>query len=801
MVSVTGSGAEGRSFNVAWQEFTGEPLDALLGQAWLGAVHPDDRAAVVAAHHECGVRGVAFELEYRLRAADGSFRWVLSRGSVDTAKLADPAGGDGARADGVGGDGAGADGAGGDCVAVALDVTERRRVERERTDLLASSSEDNARLASLQALTSSLAALTRPADVAEVVLGRGVAELGAATGSLCLLGDDGQTMEVTAQVGYPPELTERWGRFPLSSATPAGDAIRQGSGIYLSTLDELHAQYPIFGGAAQVGDQAVAVLPLTSDDAGVLGAMVFGFAEAREFSPGERRLLDALAAQAAIALARTRSRAALEAARAQLAFLADASERLAASLDLDQTLATTASLAVPRLADRCGVYLLVEGRVQSRMWAPADDEVELGALERWPVALTDTTGIGAVLRTGERIFAPTIDDEMVGTSIRSEEQRQVLRQIGVGAAVIVPLRARGRLLGALALVNRSGHSMSEQDRAVADELAARAAVAIDNAQLYATQVSLAHRLQASLLPPSLPVVEGLDLAARYAPAGDGAEVGGDFYDCIRLSRNRLLLVVGDVQGKGVDAAGLTGMARHVIRAVATTKQRPADVLAALNDALFRQESERSAGGSPRRSSEDAPTRAGGRVSARGGSGGPSGGALGGPTGAAPGDALGAAEGAAAGAAEPRVAEGRSSGECDEPRFCTVLAVSLTRRGRDFHAVVASAGHPLPLLRSPDGQVTTIGQPGQLLGILPTVQLPQVDVTLTPGSLLVCYTDGVSECHEGRRFFDEEGMIAIIAKADGPAGAVAAAVEEAARAFTPGGVVKDDMAILAVGVLG
>lgn len=751
MVSVTGCHAEGKSFNNAWQQFTGEPLDALLGEAWLGGVHPDDRAAVVTAHQECGAHGVAFELEYRIRAADGSFRWILSRGSPDPV---DPARGE--------------------CVAVALDVTERRRVERERSELLAASNEDNARLASLQALTSSLAALTKPADVAEVVLGEGVAELGATTGSLCLLSDDGQTMEVAAQVGYPPELTERWGRFPLSSATPAGDAIRHGSGIYISTLDELHARYPIFGGAARVGDQAVAVLPLSApaNDSGVLGAMVFGFAEAREFPPAERRLLDALAAQASTALARTRSRAALEAVRAQLAFLTDASERLAASLDLDQTMTTIAALAVPRLADRCGVYLLVEGRVESRVWAPDEHDAELEALEQWPVALTDPTGIGAVLRTGRPIFAPMIDDEMVEASITSEEQRQVLRQIGVGAAGIVPLRARGRLLGALALINRSGHSMSEQDRALADELAARAAVAIDNAQLYATQVSLARRLQASLLPPSLPIVEGLDLAARYAPAGDGAEVGGDFYDCIRLSRNRLLLVVGDVKGKGIDAAGLTGMVRHVIRAVATTKQRPADVLAALNDALFREESERMSSESRRWLGRDALAGAGGDR------------AIGAPSGV-----------------EAVERSNRESWECDEPRFCTVLAVTLTRRGRDFHAVVASAGHPLPMLRSPDGQVTTIGEPGQLLGILPSVQLSQVGVTLTPGSLLVCYTDGVSECHEGRRFFDEEGMIGVIAKAEGPAGAVAAAVEEGARAFTPSGVVKDDMAILAVGVLG
>jgi serine phosphatase RsbU (regulator of sigma subunit) len=305
------------------------------------------------------------------------------------------------------------------------------------------------------------------------------------------------------------------------------------------------------------------------------------------------------------------------------------------------------------------------------------------------------------------------------------------------------------------LVNRADHTMTDHDRALAEQLASRAAVAIDNAQLFASQVSLAHRLQANLLPPSLPVVEGLDLAARYAPSGDGAEVGGDFYDCIRTGRNRLLLVVGDVKGKGVEAAGLTGMARHVIRTVASMEGRPRAILASLNDALFRQESDRVA--------EDPGTFA-----------------------------------LASGGA-PLSWEERS--DDSEPRFCTVLVVSLTRRPTGFHALIASAGHPLPLLRHPDGRVETVGRAGQLLGILPTIELPETSVTLPPGSLLLCYTDGVSECHEGQQFFDEEGIAAVLQRTGGGAASVAAAaIERAARACTPSGEVSDDMAILAVGVL-
>jgi PAS domain S-box-containing protein len=666
----TGDDARGRSFNAAWQEFSGRPEEALRGEGWLAGLHPEDRAAVVGAHVACGRDRVAFELEYRMRDVDGRDRWFLARGKPDAES---------------------------GCVAVAFDVTERHLAEAQRRDLLARTDEANAHLSTLQALTASLAALTRPGDVAEVVLGQGAAALGAASGSLCLLAEDGATLEVAAQIGYPDELVQRWGRFPLGAATPAGDALRAGAGIYLSTQEELHARYPIFGGTAMVGDEAIAVLPLASEATGPLGAMVFGFGRPRQFPLAERLLLDGLAAQATLALARTRSRAALETARTQLVFLAGASQRLAASLDLDQTLATVAELAVPRLADSVGIYLLVDGRVESRLWAPSDP-------------------------------------------LQGPEAG--------GGAVVIPLRARGQLRGALALVNRSGDPMTEQQRALAEELAARAAVAIDNARLYAAQVSLAHRLQASLLPPSLPVIEGLDLAARYAPAGDGAEVGGDFYDCIRIARNRLLLVVGDVKGKGVDAAGLTGMARHVIRATATTEHRPAAILTALNDALFSQEVDRLAGR----------------------------------------------------AAAGETVESSANWEEVEPRFCTVLIVSLARRGRGFHALVASAGHPLPLLRDPAGKVRAVGRTGPLLGVLPTVELPERGVTLLPGSLLLCYTDGVSECHDGRQFFDEEGILGVLAGAEGTAAVAAAAVERAARACAPRGEVRDDMAILAVGVL-
>lgn len=720
MIWVTDRDGGGMFFNGSWLAFTGRTLDDELGEGWMASMHPDDRDAILTASKDArdGSASVEpFEFEHRLSRFDGASRWVLSRAAARI----------------VEGEFAGLAGA-------TFDITERHHIEQERTDLLASANEANAHLATLQDLTARLAGLERPEDVAEVVLGQGVADLGGASGSLCLLSADGRELEVAAQIGYPEQVTEAWRRFPLSAPTPAGDAVRLGEAIYVTSLADLHVRYPIFGDTPIVGDEALACLPLATPGRGAMGAMVIGFTRPNTFPEADRRLLHALATQAATALARTRSRAALEEAREQLAYLADASARLAASLDLDETLATIGALAVPRLADRCNLYLLAGERVQTLVLQPTDPGVDIRTFfDRFPVDLNATSGVGAVLRTGNPEFVPKVDEAGLAERSISDERHELIRRIGVGAVLILPLRARGRMLGAVALTNATGRVMTDQQRALAEELAARAAVAVDNARLFTQQTTVARRLQASLLPPALPAIAGLDLFARYAAAGEGLEVGGDFYDCITCGEDRWLLVVGDVKGKGVEAAALTGTARNSIRAAAITRPYPSAVATRLNDVLIRHEAD-------------------------------------------------------------RMLTNSDDWEASEPRFCSVTAVALTRAARGFVGTVVNAGHPLPLLRDPAGQVGRVGRPGNVLGIHALVDLPETSFVLEPGSVLVCFTDGVSECHDGDRFFDEDGIIAVLANTDGTAECLAQAIEAAARGCASGGVIKDDMAILVVRVL-
>lgn len=618
-------------------------------------------------------------------------------------------------------------------------MTERRDVDADRTALLAEANEANARLAALHDLTARLGTLTRPEDVAEAVLGHGVSDLGGRSGSLCLLSADCAFLHVAAQVGYSDYVTEAWATFPVDAPTPAGDVVRSAEPVYLASRAELHDRYPIFGGATVVSE-ALAILPLTTAGHESLGALVFGFAQAREFPPADRRMLEALATQAANALARTLSRAALEAAREQLSYLADASARLSSSLDLAETAATVAELAVPRLSDRCSLYLLRDGEVDHLVLRPTDPNADIRRfLERYPVDLSAAAGVGAVLRTGRPEFVAEVDEAMLAAGARSAEHHDLLRRIGFGAVLLLPLPVRGRIVGALALTNSTGRAMNETERALAEELAARAAVAVDNAMLFARQVDVADRLQASLLPPALPAIAGLDLAARYSSAGEGIEVGGDFYDFVTAGDGRWLLLVGDVKGKGVEAAAQTGMARHTLRAAAINHMGPAAALSLLNDVLLVHEDERL---------NDSP----------------------------------------------------DDWEAGEPRFCTAAAVALTRNGHGFEATVASAGHPLPLLGLPEGAAGPVGCSGDALGIQPVVDLPETTIALAPGSVLVCFTDGVSECHHGGEFFGESGIAAVVAGRTGSAREMAEEIEAAARRFTARGVSRDDMAILVARVL-
>jgi serine phosphatase RsbU (regulator of sigma subunit) len=151
------------------------------------------------------------------------------------------------------------------------------------------------------------------------------------------------------------------------------------------------------------------------------------------------------------------------------------------------------------------------------------------------------------------------------------------------------VRAYDRTVGALTLVYaRSGRRYSDDELRLAESLAARAALAVENARLYSERSHIARTLQRSLLPPQLPEVPGLELAARYRAAGEQNEVGGDFYDVFRAGDGVWAVLIGDVSGKGAEAAALTSLSRHTLRAASLRTLDPIENLELLNEALWTQ---------------------------------------------------------------------------------------------------------------------------------------------------------------------------------------------------------------------
>jgi PAS domain S-box-containing protein len=276
------------------------------------------------------------------------------------------------------------------------------------------------------------------------------------------------------------------------------------------------------------------------------------------------------------------------------AFLARANEVLSSSLDYEETLRNVAQLAVPQISDWCAVDLMDEdGDRQSVAVAHVDPERLALAeqLRRYePSQLDPERGLGLVFRTGEPILYPEVTDDMLVAGAVDERHLELLRAVGMRSALIVPMQIGPRTLGAMTMVSaESGRALDSTDVDLASQVAARAAVAIENARLYSERTRIAQTLARSLVPEELDQIPGYELASAYIPAGEGSDVSGDFYDAWQVG-DAWFVTIGDVTGKGVEAAALTGFVRHTMRAVSEFLSSPAELLAHLDGALKKQRS-------------------------------------------------------------------------------------------------------------------------------------------------------------------------------------------------------------------
>ncbi|MFI5677277.1 SpoIIE family protein phosphatase [Streptomyces cellulosae] len=403
-------------------------------------------------------------------------------------------------------------------------------------------------------------------------------------------------------------------------------------------------------------------------------------------------------------------------ARKRLQLIAESGRRIGSTLDVTRTAQELADVAVPELADFISVDLLTSLDEESAGPVVAAGEQYPEARTQGPaLALRRAAHQSVLPGIPEAVIAPGEVDEYPGNSPHVRSLRagraalyQVsepvmarwvaqdppraarIRAFGIHSMMTVPLSARGTTLGvAVFMRHRHPDGFQEDDLVLAEELASRAAVCIDNARRYTRERGTAVTLQRSLLPQRLPEQAAVEVATRYLPAGARAGVGGDWFDVIPLSGARVALVVGDVVGHGIHASATMGRLRTAVRTLADIDLPPDELLTHLDDLV-------------------------GRLAAE-------------------------AEGPDQGAASAR--DGESGG--DVGATCLYAVYDPVSR----LCVVARAGHPLPMVVSPDGTVELLDLPaGPPLG-LGGLPFESVETELAEGSLLALYTDGLVESRD------------------------------------------------------
>lgn len=420
--------------------------------------------------------------------------------------------------------------------------------------------------------------------------------------------------------------------------------------------------------------------------------------------------------------------------RGALSFLAEASDLLAGQLDENLVTALTGQLIVPRLADWCAVWLEDEATVRTgagggpdRVWHASENRVEelRCALEKEPPCPRDG------LRSGPESYP------WPGHALGP--------QGADGTALAYRLMAGGRPLGTLVIGRVGLLGFPDEVTGLVEDLGRRVALAIGAARQYARQATISAVLQRGLLPGAVAEIPGVSSALVYEPCDKGGP-SGDFYDLFPAGDGRWCFAVGDVQGKGPEAAVVIGLARPWLRLLAREGYRVADVLDRLNQLLLDDATE----------AADAAARA---LVAAGG--------------------------------RPVV-----PGDGPQTRFLSLLYGELTPHDGGVRCTLASAGHPLPLVLAPDGTVRTAARPQTLLGVVEDETYTSETLDLRPGDSLLCVTDGVTERRSGSRQFDDgDGLARALS---GCAGLSAELIAERIRRLVHdfgGGLPEDDLALL------
>ncbi|MFI6288530.1 SpoIIE family protein phosphatase [Streptomyces sp. NPDC051018] len=547
---------------------------------------------------------------------------------------------------------------------------------------------------------------------------------------LLLATDDETELEVRATTGLP-SARQRFARVPVEAGTG-----RYGSARMPAVHEDLASVPGAVPLLSSTGMRSVVTVPLKVEGR-LTGSLGVAAESAGRYTNEEALRLQFAADRIALAVESARLGELERLRRGSLSFLVEASDLLAGTLDRDQTLALMAQMTVPTLATWCAVYTIADQASDPYLsFVLHEDEDRIDGLK---ALLSKVAPPDPVPTPGARVWTAPAEAAQKAALLTSKRElglgssTPVSSGIGTtlataaavgGETVVLPLVARNRVIGMLTLGKPSDDHFRQEILELAEDLSRRAALALDNARLYSERMAISQSLQRSLLPPESPQIPGVEVEVIYRAAGEGNEVGGDFYDVFPIRDGAYGFAIGDVCGTGPEAAAVTGLARHALRLLAREGFGGPAVLERLNAAILD--------------------------------------------------------------------EGARS------RFLTLLYGELwPQDDGSAQLKVVCAGHPLPLRLRPDGTVEAAAEPQPLLGVMDDLELYEQIVTLAPGDVLLCVTDGVTERREGTRMLGDEGLTEVLTGCTGlTAGAVASRVLRAVERFAAEPA-SDDMAILAM----
>lgn len=433
------------------------------------------------------------------------------------------------------------------------------------------------RLAMLQRVTADLAAAASVHDVAQAVVDNALEILGADVAVVHLLGDDGVLRAVRRHGIGDEELAREYDAFPAHADLPGGIVLRTGEPLVFRSRSELAAQFPhLTGSYPEEMRLLVAPLIVGTHRLGVLSLRFLGSTLVEEDS--QLSMLTTLAGVTAQALERAAATSAAAEAADKLALLAEASVVLASSLDHRAVLQALADVIVPRLADWCVIQLHENDSLTTAGITHTDAEKTKWAQAlrgRYPTDMSAERGAPRVVRTGLSELYAEIPEELMEESAVDAEHLELIRGLGMTSALIVPLKGRTGVIGAITMIQaESGRRYADPDIAVAEDLARRAAVAVETAHAFREQstrladvLRVAEAAQHAILAKPPRQVGRVALAGRYISAAAEALVGGDLYETIARP-GAVRLLIGDVRGKGLDAVRVATIVLGEFRAAA-----------------------------------------------------------------------------------------------------------------------------------------------------------------------------------------------------------------------------------------